>query len=73
MWLAKVGAKTLFIEPGNPWENGYVESFNGKMREELLNAEIFYTLKEVKIRLRNGVAITTRSDRTVRLATYHPL
>ena len=36
---------TLFIEPGSPWENGYVESFNGKLRDELLNGEIFYTLK----------------------------
>ena len=47
-WLPKVGAKTLFIEPGSPWENGYVESLNGKLREELLNGEIFYTLKEAK-------------------------
>ena len=48
-WLARVGVKTLFIEPGSPWENGYVESFNGKLRDELLNGEIFYTLKEAKI------------------------
>ena len=40
--------KTLFIEPGSPWENGYVESFNGKLRDELLNGEIFYTLKEAQ-------------------------
>jgi putative transposase len=40
---------TLFIEPGSPWENGYVESFNGKMRDELLNREIFYTLDEAKV------------------------
>ena len=40
---------TLFIEPGSPWENGYNESFNGKLRDELLNAEIFYTLKEAKV------------------------
>jgi putative transposase len=39
----------LFIEPGSPWENGYIESFNGKMRDELLNREIFTTLKEAKI------------------------
>ena len=44
-WLARVGAQTLFIEPGGPWENGYVESFNGKLRDELLDREIFYTLK----------------------------
>ena len=43
------GAKTLYIQPGSPWENGYAESFNGKFRDELLNREIFYTLKEVQI------------------------
>lgn len=48
-WLHQPGVKTLFIEPGSPWENGYIESFNGKLRDELLNGEIFYTLKEAKI------------------------
>ena len=48
-WLAKVGVGTLFIEPGSPWENGYIESFNGKLRDELLNGEIFYTLLEAKV------------------------
>jgi transposase InsO family protein len=48
-WLAKVGVKTLFIEPGSPWENGYVESFNGKLGDELLAREIFYTLLEAKV------------------------
>ena len=48
-WLPKVGVKTLFIEPGSPWENGYNESFNGKLRDELLNRELFYSLKEVQI------------------------
>jgi transposase InsO family protein len=48
-WLTQVGAKTLFIEPGSPWENGYCESFNGKLRDELLNGEIFYSLKEGQI------------------------
>ena len=48
-WLSRVGVKTLFIEPGSPWENGYVESFNGKLRDELLNGEIFYSLKEAKV------------------------
>jgi len=47
-WLANLGVKTLFIEPGSPWENGYNESFNGKLRDELLNGEIFYTLKEAQ-------------------------
>ena len=45
-WLAKVGTGTLYIEPGSPWENGYCESFNGKLRDECLNGEIFYSLKE---------------------------
>jgi transposase InsO family protein len=48
-WLEKVGAKTLFIEPGSPWENGYCESFNGKLRDELLNGELFYSLKEAQV------------------------
>ena len=48
-WLARLGVKTLYIEPGSPWENGYNESFNGKLRDELLNGEIFYTLKEAKV------------------------
>jgi len=48
-WLAGVGAKTLYIAPGSPWENGYCESFNGKLRDELLNGEIFYSLKEAKV------------------------
>lgn len=48
-WLHELGTKTLFIEPGSPWENGYIESFNGKLRDELLSREIFYTLEEAKI------------------------
>lgn len=48
-WLNKLSVKLLFIEPGSPWENGYIESFNGKMRDELLNREIFHTLKEAQI------------------------
>ena len=48
-WLARVGVKTLFIAPGSPWENGYNESFNSKLRDEILNTEIFYTLKEAKV------------------------
>ena len=48
-WLKKLEIKPLFIEPGSPWENGYVESFNGKMRDELLAREIFYSLKEAQI------------------------
>jgi putative transposase len=48
-WLTRLGVKTLFIEPGSPWENGYIESFNGKLRDELLNREIFMTLEEAKV------------------------
>jgi transposase InsO family protein len=48
-WLASLKVKTLFIEPGSPWENGYVESFNGKLRDELLNREVFTTLIEARV------------------------
>ncbi len=48
-WLQAVGVKTLYIEPGSPWENGYIESFNGKLRDELLDGEIFDTLWEAKV------------------------
>lgn len=48
-WIVAVGAKTAFIEPGSPWENGYCESFNSKLRDELLNGEIFYSLAEARI------------------------
>jgi putative transposase len=48
-WLRDLGVKTLYIEPGSPWENGYIESFNGKLRNELLNTEIFDTVLEAKI------------------------
>ena len=49
MLVAKLVVKTLYIEPGSPWETGYNESFNGKLRDELLNGEIFYTLKEAQV------------------------
>ena len=48
-WLNRLGVKTLFIVPGSPWENGYIESFNGKMRDELLSRENFTTLQEAKV------------------------
>ena len=48
-WLGNLGTGTLYIEPGNPWENGYGESFNGKLRDECLNGEIFYSLQEAQI------------------------
>ena len=48
-WLGRVGSRTLYIEPGSPWENGYIDSFNGKLRDELLDREIFSTLLEVRV------------------------
>ena len=48
-WLSSLGVKAMFIEPGSPWENGYVESFNGKFRDELLNREVISTLTEARI------------------------
>jgi putative transposase len=48
-WLSGLGTKSLYIEPGSPWENGYCESFNGKLRDECLNGEIFYSLREAKV------------------------
>jgi len=60
-WLARVGCATLYIEPGSPWENGYCESFNGRLRDECLNGEIFYSLKEAQIVIENWrVAYNTR-------------
>ena len=52
-WLGRLEVKTLFIEPGSPWENGYCESFNGRLRDELLAREIFYTLGEAKVLIEN--------------------
>ena len=48
-WLTRLGVETLYIDPGSPWENGYLESFNGKLRDEFLNTEIFGTLLEVQV------------------------
>jgi len=48
-WIAAVGARTAYIEPGSPWENGFIESFNARLRDELLDGEIFYTLREAQI------------------------
>ena len=47
--MERLGVKTLFIEPGSPWENGYIESFNGKLRDELLNGEIFDNILEARV------------------------
>jgi hypothetical protein len=64
-----VGVTTLFIEPGSPWENGYIESFNGKLGDELLGREIFYTLAEAQVLTECGGRSTTTSGRTARSAT----
>ena len=48
-WLGQLGTRTLYIEPGSPWENGYCELFNGKLRDECLNQKIFYSLKEAQV------------------------
>ena len=48
-WLTRLGVKTLYIEPGSPWENGYCESFNSKLRDEFLAREVLYTMKEAKV------------------------
>ena len=81
-WLGKLGVGTLFIEPGSPWENGYVESFNGKVRDELLNPEIFDTVLEAQVlterwrRVYNAVrphsALGYRPPAPVARLTRHP-
>ena len=66
-WLKAVGVKTLYIEPGSPWENGYVESFNGKLRNELLNLEVFDTLWEAMGVALAGVILTSLKGTEARL------
>jgi len=72
-WLERLGVRTAFIEPGSPWENGYIESFNGKLRDELLNGEIIYNIKEAKVLIENW----RQEHNTVRpyssLCYYRPL
>jgi transposase InsO family protein len=78
-WITAVGAKTAYIERGSPWENGYIESFNARLRDELLNGEIFYTLRsdrhrELATPLQHGQAprltpIQAASTRGVRART----
>ena len=71
-WIAAVGAKTAYIERGSPWENGYCESFNSKLRDELLNGEIFYTLQEAKVIIENSeTALQHVFVGTLRSATDH--
>ena len=71
-WLQRLGTKTIYITPGSPWENGYCESFNGTLRDELLNGELFYTLREAQVLIEQWRCFTTRNDLTARSATDHP-
>ena len=71
-WIGAVGAKTAFIAPGSPWENGYCESFNARFRDELLNSEVVYSLREAQILIERWRLITTKlSDRTALWDTVH--
>jgi putative transposase len=86
-WLSRVGVKTLSIEPGSPWENGYNESFNGKLRDESLNGEIFSALKEAQILIERwrreyhtvrphsalGYSTACQESSLTRVNTYHSL
>lgn len=66
-WLGRIGVRTLFIERGSPWENGYNGSFNGKLRDELLDREIFHSLKEAEVLIERWRRHynTVRSHRTL--------
>ncbi len=64
--LLAIGTKAVYITPGSPWENGYCESFNGKLRDELLNGEIFYTLREAQVLIEQWRVHYGRSGRTAR-------
>ena len=73
-WIGAVGAKTAYITPGSPWENGFIESFNARLRDELLDGEIFYTLREAQIIIESAGAVTTMpSGRMPQSATGHRL
>ena len=71
-WLGELDARTLFIEPGSPWENGYVDSGNGKLRDELLNREIFYTLQEARLLIERWRNQYNEGGRIARWATARP-
>jgi len=70
-WLERIGVKTAFIEPGSPQGNGCNESFNGKLRDELLGGEIFYSIKEAKVVLENWHKNTMPCDRTAVVVIDH--
>jgi putative transposase len=65
-WLAQIGVQTLYITPGSPWENGHCESFNGSLRDELLNGEVFYSLAEAQILIEAPEILGRRHYNTVR-------
>ena len=67
-WIAAAGAKTAYIAPGSPWENGFIESFNARLRDELLDGEIFYTLEKPSSSSKAGGATTIPRDLTLPLA-----
>ena len=68
-WIDAVGAKTAYLKQGSPWENGYCESFNARFRDEQLNGEIFYSLKETQIIIEKWRRHYNTKDRTVHWAT----
>jgi len=70
-WILAVGAKTAYIEPGSPWENEYCESFNARFRDELLNGELFYTLREAQILIEQW-CIHYNTVRPHSALGYHP-
>lgn len=70
-WLERVGVKTLIIEPGSPWKNGFIESVNGKLRDEVLNIELFDTLLEARVLIERWRVHYNTSDFTATLATGH--
>ena len=72
-WIAAVGARTAYVERGSPWENGYVESFNSRLRDELLNGEVFSTLREAQIIIESWRQHYNRVRPHSRLATGRQL
>ena len=70
-WIDAVGSKTTYIEPGSPWENGYCESFNARFRDELLNCEVFYSLREAQILIERWRHHYNTADLTAHLGTVH--
>jgi len=72
-WLSQVGCATLYIEPGGPWENGYREGFNGRLRDQCPNGEIFYSLKEAQVVIENWrVEYNTRRPHSAGAPRTHP-